>query len=91
MRFMQTLKPTGMVQMPRKVWATKKDKTKAPMHTTRTFPLDEGRTLHLCVTPECEYKAVVDWTTKPFTTTEIRDPRQSYATAHRLLKEVISA
>ena len=59
----------------------------APTHNTRTLPLDEGRTLHVCLSDQCSYRAVVDWSTNPFTTVEIGPTSRI---AHRLLKEVES-
>lgn len=76
--------------MPRKLFATKYREPKAPTHNTQTLPLDEGRTLHVCLSDECAYRAVVDWATNPFTTTEINDKTIAYNIAHRLLREVES-
>lgn len=75
--------------MPRRLYGTPKRRIPpAPSHNTRTLPLDEGRTLHVCLSDDCSYRAVVDWSTNPYTTTEIGGgPKNVW---HRLLKGVQS-
>lgn len=78
--------------MHRKIWATSKHhRTLAPpIHNTRTLPMDEGRTLHVCMSGSCAYRAIVDWSTHPFTTMEMLDASQPRSITHRLLREVES-